>query len=97
MTIDKVVAEFEWDEGNKDKPKKHGVTIGEAEEAFFDDNKVVFSDWIHSAKEKRFTLLGKTRRERLLNIIYTIRRKKIRIITARDINGKEVQLYEKAA
>ncbi|KKQ27097.1 MAG: hypothetical protein US48_C0024G0013 [Candidatus Levybacteria bacterium GW2011_GWA2_37_36] len=97
MIIDKVVAEFEWDEGNKDKPKKHGVTIGEAEEAFFDDNKVVFSDWIHSAKEKRFTLLGKTRRERLLNIIYTIRRKKIRIITARDINGKEVQLYEKAA
>ena len=97
MIIDKVVAEFEWDEGNKDKPKKHGVTIGEAEEAFFDDNKVVFSDWIHSAKEKRFTLLGKTRRERLLNIIYTIRRKKIRIITARDINGKEGQLYEKAA
>lgn len=88
--------EFDWDGGNRDKPKKHGITIEEAEEAFFDDNKVVFSDWEHSTKEKRFTLLGKTRKERLLNITYTIRKKKIRIITARDINRREVRLYEKA-
>lgn len=89
--------EFDWDDGNKDKPKKHGVTIDEAEEAFFDENKVVFSDWVHSTREKRFTLLGKTRKERLLNITYTIREKKIRIITARNINKKEVGLYEKTA
>ena len=97
MIINKGSEEFDWDKGNRDKPKKHGVTIEEAEEAFFDDKKVVFSDWEHSAKEKRSTLLGKTREERLLNITYTIRRKKIRIITARDINRREAQLYEKAA
>ena len=97
MKVDKSSVEFDWDEGNEDKPKKHGVTIDEAEEVFFDDNKIVFSDWEHSAKEKRSTLLGKTRKERLLNITYPIRRKKIRIITARNINKKEVQLYEKAA
>jgi len=95
MIVVKRIFEFEWDEGNKDKPSKHDVTIDEAEEAFFDENKVVFSDWGHSTKEKRSTLLGKTRKERLLNITYTIRRKKIRIITARDINKKEVNLYEK--
>ena len=82
MVIDKLSAEFDWDKGNRDKPKKHGVTIEEAEEAFFDDNKVVFSDWEHSAKEKRSTLLDKTQKGRLLNITYTIRQKKIRIITA---------------
>lgn len=97
MVILGKVLEFDWDEGNRDKPKKHGVTIEEAEEVFFDDNKVVFRDWTHSKKEKRSTLLGKTRKERLLNITYTIRKKKIRIITARDINKKEVQLYEKTA
>lgn len=94
MKVDKISTEFDWDEGNRDKPKKHGVTIEEAEEAFFDQNKIVFSDWTHSTKEKRSTLLGKTRKGRLLNITYTIRKKKIRIITARDINKKEVHLYE---
>lgn len=96
MIADKSSVEFDWDEGNRDKPNKHGVTIDEAEEAFFDENKVVFSDWEHSTKEKRFTLLGKTQKKRLLDITCAVRKKKIRIITARDINRKEVQLYKKA-
>lgn len=97
MKILEKVLEFDWDKGNRDKTKKHGVAIEEAEEAFFDENKMVFSDWTHSAKEERSTLLGKTRGARLFNITYTIRKKKIRITTARDINKKEVQLYEKTA
>lgn len=97
MNTNKNLAEFDWDEGNRNKPERHGVAIDEAEDVFFDDNKVVFADWIHSVKEKRFTLLGKTRKGRLLNITYMIRKKKIRIVTARDINKREVKLYEKAA
>jgi uncharacterized protein len=96
MNSNKNITEFDWDEGNRNKPEKHNVAIDEAEEVFFDENKVLFKDWMHSVREKRFTLLGKTRKERLLNITYTIRKKKIRIITARDINRREVQLYEKA-
>lgn len=97
MRIVKDALEFEWDEGNSDKPNKHGLTRTESEEAFFDDNKVIFRDWKHSAKEQRITLLGKTKGGRLLNITYTIRKKKIRIVTARHINRKEVPLYEKKA
>ena len=97
MAIDKKPAEFEWDEGNKEKPKKHGLTPEEAEEAFFDDNKVVFRDWKHSTLEQRITLLGKTKKGRLINITYTLRKNKIRVITARPINRKEVSLYEKTA
>lgn len=88
---------FEWDEGNSDKPKKHGLSLEETEEAFFDDKKVIFGDWGHSITEQRITLLGKTKQDKLLNITYTVRKGKVRVITARPINRKEVSLYEKKA
>lgn len=94
MKVVKQAFEFQWDKGNNDKPKKHGLTLGETEEAFSDKNKVIFEDWKHSGTEQRVTLLGKTQRGKLLNITYTIRKNKIRIITARSINKKEVKLYE---
>lgn len=96
MRTVKEALEFEWDKGNSEKPKKHGLTLEETEEAFIDEDKVIFSDWKHSLMEQRVTLLGKTRKGRLLNITYTVRGTKIRVITARLINKKEVQLYEKA-
>lgn len=40
---------------------------------------------------------SKTRQARLLYLVFTIRNGKVRIISARDINKKEVHLYEKAA
>lgn len=94
MRVDKKVFEFEWDEGNTGKNKKHQVEDQEAEEVFLDEGKVVLKDKIHSEQENRFILLGKTKKGRLLYIAFTIRRKKIRIISARDINKKEVYLYE---
>jgi len=39
--------------------------------------------------------MGKTKQGRLLFVVFTIRRKKIRIISARDTNRKEELLYEK--
>lgn len=95
MRVVKDALEFEWDEGNKEKPKKHGLTLEETEEAFFDRNKVIFGDWRHSAAEQRITLLGRTKRGRLLNITYALRKNKVRVVTARPINKKEVKLYEK--
>ncbi len=41
--------------------------------------------------------MGKTKQGRLLFVVYTIRNKKIRVISARDLNKKrEIDLYEKA-
>lgn len=94
MRMDKKVFEFEWDKGNIDKNKKHVVEDQEAEESFLDEGKVIFKDSIHSQSEDRFVLIGKTKKERLLYIIFTKRGKKIRIISARDTNRKEVSLYE---
>lgn len=86
---------FEWDKGNSEKNKKHNVEDREAEEAFFDKHKLIFKDLVHSESEERFRLLGKTKKNRLLFIVFTKRVNKIRIISARDINREEVYLYEK--
>ena len=95
MRVVKKVFEFEWDKGNIDKNlKKHEVENGEAEEAFFDKKRFIFKDKLHSLGEERFRIIGKTKKKRLLFIVFTKRGKKIRIISARDINKKEVCLYE---
>ncbi|GAB4218695.1 MAG: BrnT family toxin [Candidatus Microgenomates bacterium] len=88
--------EFSWDKGNIDKNwTKHKVKNEEAEEIFFDNNKKILKDILHSNKEERFIILGKTKNNRLLFVVFTIRKNKIRIISARDVNKKEVKLYEK--
>ncbi len=98
MRIDKGLLEFEWDKGNTGKNRKHGVDDKEAEEVFFDKDKVTFQDTVHSTEnEERLRIIGKTKKARLLFIVFTKRGKKVRIISTRDVNRKEVPLYEKAA
>jgi hypothetical protein len=90
--------EFQWDKGNINKNwQKHKVKNEECEEIFFDENKKVFKDIIHSGKEKRYRIIGKTKKQRLLFIVFTMRNKKLRIISARNLNKKEEYLYEKNA
>ena len=62
---------------------------------FFDKNNVLDEDIKHSTVEKRFLIIGNTQKGRLLYQIFTKRGNKIRIISSRDINKKEVKLYEK--
>ncbi len=91
----KEVSGFEWDAGNKEKSiMKHEVSNEECEEAFFDYNKKIQKDSLHSINEKRYILIGQTKQNRLLYIIFTVRKDKIRVISARDINKKEQNLYE---
>ena len=88
--------EFGWDKWNIDKNKlKHNVNNKEAEEAFYDNKKVIYKDEFHSEKESRNILIGKTREGRLLYIAFTERNGKVRVISVRDINKKEVKFYEK--
>jgi uncharacterized protein len=94
MIILKEPIEFEWDKGNRDKNfDKHGVADQECEEAFFDQGKKILKDVLHSEKEDRYILLGRTKEDRLLFIAFTLRRHKVRIISARDLNKKERSLY----
>ncbi len=95
----KDVVGFVWDRGNRDKNwHKHRVSRNEAEPVFFDPHKREYPDPIHSTGEVRKIVVGQTRRGRMLFVVYTQRRQRIRIISARDLNRrKERDLYEKAA
>ena len=87
--------EFEWDKGNKEKNwKKHLVSYKEAEEVFEDNYSYTSEDIKHSQKEKRFQILGLTKINNKLSVIFTVRRSKIRIISARLMNKKEKIKYE---
>ncbi len=88
---------FEWDEGNKAKNwLRHQVKQTEAEEVFFDSHKKLAKDVLHTTKaENRYILLGKTKSERLLFVVFTIRDNHIRVISARDANKRDRPLYEK--
>jgi uncharacterized protein len=93
----KNVVKFEWDSGNSNKNwGKHFVKNEEAEEVFFNMPLLVAEDVKHSAKESRFFCLGQTNSSRSLFISFTVRARKIRIISARDMNKKERKIYEKA-
>lgn len=87
---------FDWDEGNLDKSRrKHGVTPEEAESVFLDENSLVFPDKPHSETEARLIVVGKSDKNRNLFIVFTLRREKVRIISARRMHKKEVEKYGK--
>ena len=74
MTIDAGLLEFDWDKGNVRKNKKHRVEDSESEEVFFDENKVILRDVLHSQEEERFVLIGKTKKERILVVVFSKRK-----------------------
>lgn len=87
---------FEWDEGNSDKSRrKHGITPEEAESVFIDEHSLIIPDEPHSKTEDRFVIVGKSDKNRNLFIVFTTRRGKIRIISARGMHKKEVEKYGK--
>lgn len=89
------LTEFDWDKANIDKNLvKHKVDFREAEEIFFNKPRRLYLDKLHSQIEVRYTALGITNKKRKLIISYTIRKNKIRIISARDQSRKERRLYE---
>jgi uncharacterized DUF497 family protein len=86
---------FDWDKGNADKNRlKHDVTDGECEEVFFNSPLLLADDPTHSAIERRFAAFGVTNAGRRLTVVFTIRKRLIRIISARDMNRKEREFYE---
>src|ERR1017187_8745319 len=85
---------FDWDLGNAAKNAKHQVEMEEAEEVFFKKPLLWNFDKKHSEVENRWVALGRTAR-RNLTVVFTVRRKLIRIISARTMNKKERAIYEK--
>lgn len=89
---------FDWDDGNASKNESHGVSQAEAEQVFFNAPLLLLADIEYSQREPRYHALGRTDEDRLLHITFTLRRagESIRVISARDMHGKERRIYEQA-
>ena len=87
-------AEFDWDEHNLTKNwTRHRVRFTEAEEVFFDPGLKILPDQSHSTGESRTLALGCTPTGRMLFVVFTVRRGRIRVISARDMNKSERKIY----
>ena len=89
---------FNWDDGNVRKNEKHGVSMAETEQVFFNSPLLLLEDASHSQNEPRLHALGKTDDGRALHITFTLRQDEIliRVISARDMHRKERAMYEPA-
>ena len=89
---------FEWDPQKAARNiAKHGVPFEEAATAFGDPLGRIESDPRHSVDEERFVLLGLSRRQRLLAVMFAERAEAIRVISARRATRRERRNYEQRA
>ena len=87
-------AGFDWEAGNSAKNWiTHRVSDSECEEVFFNRPFLVRRDLQHSPEESRFYALGQTDRSCGLFVVFMIRGKLIRVISARDTTRKERRIY----
>lgn len=92
--LDSIIG-YDWDTGNIFKNwEKHKVAFFECEEVFLNKPLLISNDQRHSISEKRYLALGKNSGGKLLSISFTVRKNKIRIISARVMNRKEKAQYE---
>lgn len=91
------ISGFDWDDGNRSKCERHGVSAAEIE-ALFDQPVLIVPDETHSRGEARLRAIGKTARGRSVFLVFTLRERDgerlIRPITARFMHRKEVASYE---
>jgi uncharacterized DUF497 family protein len=92
------LAGFDWDEGNRSKCRKHGVSTA-AIESLFHGPIAVVPDPLHSKSEERFKAIGKTDKGRGIFVVFTLRMRRgktlIRPISARYMHKEEIDHYEK--
>lgn len=93
----KYITSFEWDKWNVDKSyKKHGITPNETEEVFLDEDVKIQKDLKHQEQEERYIAIGKTTENKILFVVFTIRKDKIRVVSGRIANKKEKEVYQKS-
>jgi uncharacterized DUF497 family protein len=86
---------FQWDAANSGKIReRHGVSPAECEEVFFNRPLVIGDDVKHSAAEERLYALGQTDAARLLFVVFTMRGRLIRVISARNMSRNERKVYQ---
>ena len=87
---------FDWDDANREKCRKHGMTIAAIERLFL-RGVTVLPDAGHSQRETRLRAIGRTGDGRTAFVVFTIRDRAdgqlIRPISARYMHKKEIDHY----
>lgn len=88
--------EFDWDGGNRAKSvAKHGVTEAETEEVFVLGQAAPLGVQVSPATlEERLAVVGVTAQGRVLHVVFTLRKGKVRPISTRPAHWKERGIYE---
>ncbi len=93
---------FEWDPQKAARNlAKHGVSFAEASSCFEDSGVLALHDVTHSRAEDRYVALAKSNANRVLAVVFTVRRDQqgetiFRIITARQASKKARLAYDQA-
>lgn len=86
--------EFEWDQSKSDVClADRGFDFSYAVRAFLDEDRLIRQDHRWEYGEDRYQLLGKIE-GRIFHLVYTLRKNRIRIISARKANYREAKDYE---
>ncbi|MCG3141494.1 MAG: hypothetical protein HDKAJFGB_02780 [Anaerolineae bacterium] len=88
--------EFIWDSTKaRRNVERHGVSFEEAQTAFDDPYALILEDETHSFEESRELLIGHSKRNRLLFVVFVERTiMLIRLISARLATAGERKRYE---
>ena len=85
--------QFEWDEEKAEiNLKKHGVSFQDAVAVFDDVYRIEWYDEAHSETEDRYNTIGKV--WEVIFVVYTERRERTRIISARKATPRERRIYD---
>lgn len=83
---------IEWDDAKNEKNfRKHKIYFEDAARVFLDEHRIDYFDELHSDEEERWKVIGLV--DKVLAVIYTERREKLRLISARYAGKKEEEEY----
>jgi uncharacterized DUF497 family protein len=86
---------FDWDDGNRNKNLKHGLSCEEIESLFRQDQFIFAGRIIEPAHtEWRGLILGQADSGRALTLIFTRRGERLRPISCRPMREGERRFYE---
>ena len=82
----------EWDINKNDANiRKHKISFESAAMVFSDANRITIYDVEYSLYEDRYITIGIV--NKIITVVYTEKRKNIRIITARSATAEERKIY----
>jgi uncharacterized DUF497 family protein len=92
-------AGFDWDDANRDKCCKHGLTTADVEHVLAHAETLIVPDEKNSEFEPRFIAIGRTETNRYAFVVFTPREREsgpvLRPISARYMHRKEIEKYAK--